>query len=435
MAERQRSRSRFSRTLRDVEARETLNVHDNRDDRGGPSGRAPSSAQRRAPLTGAAALTLAAALGLAASGCAQEEAAPPPVVTAPPVMVERVRVVDVVDRVQATGQLTAKADTTVAAQVPGQVTAILAEEGDAVLEGQVLLEIDPHRRKLELADTEAKLGEARAQLIESEREWKRIKRLSKNAAASQARLDETQTKLSLARSRARGAEARLGLATRALEDSTVRAPFAGLVARRNISAGEYLSVGLPLFEVVALDPIEVELALSEVDSARVAIGHPVEVRVAPYPAERFHGVVTVISPTLDPSTRTLRIKGELDNQDGRLRPGLFAHADLGVSERKDVTMVPEDALVQRADGTVVFKLMAGERVQRLVVTTRAVHDGWVEIDGALAEGDHVVVRGQRELTDGGAVSLRTEDGQPADAPALGTSARGGIGDTAQRSPR
>lgn len=365
-----------------------------------------------------------AGLALALPGCGAEEQ-PKKVVQAPPVLVAPVEVRRVVDAIEATGQLVAKAEATIAAQVEGQVTGILVEEGDPIELGQILLEIDPRRRELELADADARLAEANAHVAEGRRELGRLERLMKRDAASQSRLDEAQTRLALARSQASGAAARVGLAHRALEDATIRAPFSGLVAKREVSVGEYLGVGLPLFELVVLDPIEIEFTLAEIDSARVALGNQVELRVAPYPNERFRAKVTVIAPVIDSATRTLRVKAELSNLDGRLRPGLFAHVDLGVSERSGVVMIPADALVMRASGTFVYRLIEGSRVERVAVRTGMREGEWVEIAAGLSAGDRVVVRGQRELVDGGVVSLRTRDGKPADEPqvAAPTSAR------------
>jgi RND family efflux transporter MFP subunit len=195
-------------------------------------------------------------------GCGQESGGPAQSQSAPPVMVARVVVRDVVDRITATGQLVAKAEATIAAQIPGQVTGITVEEGDAVSEGQILLEIDPQRRELELASAEAQLAEASAQVVETWRGMDRIQNLNKRDAASQSRLDEARTALKLAHSRKNAHEARVGLARRALADASVRTPFAGLVARRSVSVGEYLSVGLPLFEIVTLDPIEAEFSVA-----------------------------------------------------------------------------------------------------------------------------------------------------------------------------
>ena len=189
-----------------------------------------------------------------------------------------------------------------------------------------------------------------------------------------------------------------------------------------MSVGEYLSTGTALFDLVALDPIEVEFTLAEVDSSKVALGHPVEISIAPYPDETFAATVSMISPTIDPRTRTLRVKAELPNPDGRIRPGLFAHTDLGVSERRDVIVVPDDAVVQRASGAVIFRLDASGRVERLQVETGVHIEGWVEVRTGLMPGDLVVVRGQARIDDGVAVSVRLADGQPFEPPGVATPA-------------
>ncbi len=354
------------------------------------------------------------------AGCGEESGGPAQSQSAPPVMVARVVVRDVVDRITATGQLVAKAEATIAAQIPGQVTAISVEEGDAVSEGQILLEIDPERRQLELASAEAHLAEASAQVVETWRGMDRIQNLNRRDAASQSRLDEARTALKLAHSRKNASEARVGLARRALADASVRTPFAGLVARRSVSVGEYLSVGLPLFEIVTLDPIEAEFSVAEVDSGLVRPGQNVEVSLAPFPDERFAAVVTVVSPTIDPLTRTLRVKAELSNGSGRLRPGLFAHVELGVSERENVIMVPEEALLQRAEGAVLYRMVETDRVERVRVETGVFADGWVEVRGNLEASDQVVVRGQANLSDGVAVVIRSRDGRPVDQPQVAT---------------
>jgi membrane fusion protein, multidrug efflux system len=180
-----------------------------------------------------------------------------------------------------------------------------------------------------------------------------------------------------------------------------------------VSRGEYVQPGQALFELVALDPIEVEFQVTEVESGRVARGQTVEVRLEPFPDETFGAVVSYVSPVIDSRTRTLRVKGELDNTDGRLRPGLFARVDLGVDHREGVLMVPEDAILQRSDGAVVFRVGADRRAERVVVETGLHQNGAVEIVKGLARNDHVIVRGQARLVHGQPVVARNPDGTPA----------------------
>jgi len=359
------------------------------------------------------------------TGCGQEKAVPPAAL--PPVMVSLVEGHRIEDRLEATGQLLARSQAAVAAQVGGQVTAIARDEGAAAAENDLVVEIDPERRQLEAQSARAMLVQADAQLSEAERELGRMQKLHAQGVAADAKLDQVRTALSSARSARDAAAAQAGMAERSLRDSSVRAPFAGLVARRYVSEGEFVQPGQKLFELVALDPIEVEFHLPEKESSRAAVGAQVAVRVAPFPDEVFEARVTLVSPTIDPTTRTLRVKAALPNADGRLRPGLFARADLGVAVREDVAMIPEEAVLQRAGGPIAFRLagreapgppgqqVAGEakegpRAERRSLELGVIRDGQIEVRSGLAVGDRVVVRGASELVDGVAVSVRDASG-------------------------
>lgn len=354
---------------------------------------------------------LAASLAIAvASGCGGESATAP--VSAPPVMARAVEAFRIEDRIEATGQLLAQSEAAVAAQVGGQVTRIVRDEGHEVAEGELVIEIDPERRQLEADSARAMLAQADAQAAEAARELGRMEKLHAEGVAADAKLDQVRTALHAARASRESLAAQLGMAERSVRDSSVTAPFAGLVARRWVSEGEFVAPGQKLFDLVALDPIEVEFHLAERDSSRVAEGAPVAVRVAPFPDEVFDAQVTVVSPTIDPTTRTLRVKAVLANPDGRLRPGLFARADLGIAVREGVPMIPEEAVLQRADGAVAFRLVGGGRVERRRLELGVIRDGRVEVRSGLAAGDRVIVRGQSELVDGAAVSERDTAGQP-----------------------
>jgi RND family efflux transporter MFP subunit len=210
----------------------------------------------------------------------------------PPVTVEPVRVQSLEDRIEATGELLAPERAEIAAEVPGRVTEILVPEGTRVEAGTVVLEIDRERRELEVASAGAQLAEAKAGLQEMARDAERIRTLHGRNVASDSRLDQAETQWALAKSRREAAEAALGVAQRALRDASVAAPFAGFVARRMVSRGEFVNAGQPLFELVALDPIEVELHLPEVDAGRIALGQPLSLSVAPFPGEAFHATLT-----------------------------------------------------------------------------------------------------------------------------------------------
>ena len=349
---------------------------------------------------------LAAVVALAVgSGCRREETAP--VIAPTSVSLTAVRALDLAERIEAVGELVAKERAAIAAEVGGRIAEILIEEGVWVEADAPLLSVDPERRKLELDSARASLEEARAKHRESERELARAKRLK--TVASQTKLDRAKTELQLTRSRIAGAEARVGVAQRALDDAIVKAPFAGLVDRRAVSRGEFVVAGQKLFDLVSLDPIEVEFHVAERDSSRVRLGQAVEVRVAPYPDRIFRAIVNIVSPTIDPKTRTLRVKALMPNPDEALRPGLFARVDLGISTRRGVAVVPEDAVLQRADGAVVFRFGRDNRVERRVIELGTIRGGIVEVRSGLSAGDVVVLRGHSRLVDGDLVVPRDSD--------------------------
>ena len=359
----------------------------------------------RGRLYGAGLAVLAA--GLVACG---EEA--PPDEAAPPVVVERVVARDLEERIEATGELIARNRALIAAEVGGRITELIVDEGNPVAEGDAVLAIDPERRQLEQANAQARLAEVVAAAAEAEREHARLRRLHEEGVASQARLDQADTQMRLARSRSDAAQAQLGVAQRALEDARVRAPFAGVIAERRISVGEFVQPGTPLFELVAMDPLEAEFHLPEADASRVREGQEVAVRVAPHAGQVFAARVGFVSPTVDPSTHTLLVRAVVANPEGRLRPGLFAAVDLGVARRTEVPMIPEEAVLQRADGEVAFRLGPDLRVQRRVIQTGVHRDGEVEVTRGLAVGDRIVVRGHYSLVDGAPVQPRTPAGEP-----------------------
>lgn len=372
-----------------------------------------------------AALALALALAPLACGEADEQER----ALLPSVSAARVERVTLEEEIRASGDLEAKLHTEIAAEIEGRITGIAADEGAPVEAGAVVLEIDPERRELELAAARARLTQTIAQFAKERRQTERVRKLGEKDIASQQTLDEAEAALELARAELAASRAELGVAERAVADASVAAPFAGRVARRHVQLGEFVQPGKALFELVALDPLEVVFSLTELDTERVSPGQDVEIRVGAFPDRRFRGVVRFVAPTVDPATRTLRIKAEVANAEGLLRPGLFASVSLGVDQRDGVLMVPEEALVQRSDGALLFRIRPDERVEVVPVQTGASQAGRVEVRGEVAAGDLIVRRGHGGLADGAQVvvvegpraSLAAKDDpepQPAEAAEL-----------------
>jgi membrane fusion protein, multidrug efflux system len=306
-------------------------------------------------------------------------------------------------------------------EVAGQVNAINFESGDRVSKGQALVQLDTTVDEADLAGLQASLQLAEIKL-------ERNTKLLRDRAVSQGDFDETSAEVS----RSRAAVA----AKRALiEKKTIRAPFDGVLGIRQVDLGQYLSEGSSIVALEALDPVFVDYRLPERNLAKLAVGQPVQVRVAAYPEQVFTGRVQAISPAVDQGTRNVQLRAELPNRDDLLRPGMFAKVATLMPQRDAVLTLPRRAVSFNTYGDSVFVIEeqpagAGEAaaadtgqgtklvVNRRQITTGDVRGDLVEVRAGLAEGDRVVLAGHQKLRNGVEVQIVPDDGPAADgAPA------------------
>jgi membrane fusion protein, copper/silver efflux system len=180
--------------------------------------------------------------------------------------------------------------------------------------------------------------------------------------------------------------ARSGTATRTI---AVTAPLGGHVIRKQAVQGAYVEPGTELFEIADLSKIWVLADVYEHDIARVRIGQTAAVVVSAFPAEPFPGTLSFVYPTLDPGTRTLRVRFELDNRDARLRPGMYADVTLTLAASEGV-VIPTEALVDTGELKYVFLAKPGGRFEPRRVRTGARSGSKVAILEGVAAGETVV---------------------------------------------
>ena len=358
--------------------------------------------RERANLYPSAMLGFVLLVGIA--GCSEEEKTVEELL--PSVSVVPIVAIDLQEEIRASGELKARFHTVIAAEVAGRVTGLAVDEGGSAEEGAVVIELDPARRKLDLAAARARLSQAQANTRMETSQAERIRKLHSESVASIQQLEAADTRLLLAESSVRQQEAAVGVARRAVADASVSAPFSGVIARRHVELGEFVQVGTPLFELVSLNPMEAEFSLTELDTERVRVGQPATISVGAFRDRSFEGKVSFVAPTVDPGTRTLRIKANVDNQDGVLRPGLFARVNLGVDRRENILMVPEEAVLQRAGGASLYRIVSGDKVERVQVVTGVQSGDQIEVRGEVAVGDRIVARGHGGLADGMVVVVR-----------------------------
>lgn len=303
----------------------------------------------------------------------------------------------------AIGGLRAVNGVRVANEIAGVVDAIEFESGQRVEAGDVLIHLDDETDRAALETREAEAQLARQQ-------FERFSDLIGQDAVSRAQFDE-------ARANAQAAEARVHEQEALVAKKTIRAPFAGVLGLRQVDQGQFIPVGTPIVEINMLDPIQVDFTLGERDLPRIAVGDPVEVRVAAYPDEVFEGQVLAIESSVRPATRTIQVRARLENPDGRLRPGMFANVTTYERSDRSVVTVPRTAISYNTYGDFVFAIRDGENgrtVERVQVTTGEVRDGQVEILEGIGAGQQVVAAGLLRLRNG--QSVRIADGDAAETP-------------------
>ncbi|MFN7960096.1 MAG: efflux RND transporter periplasmic adaptor subunit [Thermoanaerobaculia bacterium] len=227
-----------------------------------------------------------------------------------------------------TGEFVAPMTSELVSRQTGQVAAVMAEQGDTVHTGQPLLKLESAYLELEVKRLEAEVGRAAAGLADAERDLARKQELAAKGSVPQATADRslaTRDQLSAAH---QAAQAALALAREKLADAVVRSPFDGVVAERRTDVGERLGEATVAFVLMRLKPLRLRFELPERELSRVRRDQLVRARVEPFPQEVFTGKVRIISQTVDPKSRTFVVEAEFPNQDGKLRPGLFARVEL-----------------------------------------------------------------------------------------------------------
>ncbi|MBI4591607.1 MAG: efflux RND transporter periplasmic adaptor subunit [Candidatus Rokubacteria bacterium] len=220
---------------------------------------------------------------------------------------------------------------------------------------------------------------------------------------AQAQLESDVAALKLAEANVKQREAVLGLARKRMADTTVRAPLAGQVARRHVSAGEYVK-DTPLFTLVVADPLKYTGSVPERYAPAVRIGQALQLTVEAYPGQTFSGQVTRVAPAVDVPTRSLALEARVPNLEARLRPGFFAKGAVLTRKDEAVTFVPAEAVTYFVGINKVFVVTDGKALERLVRPgTR--QGGWIEILEGVKAGEAVATTNLSQLFNGAPVTV------------------------------
>lgn len=312
---------------------------------------------------------------------------------APTVEAGRVALAAFADEVQALGTAQAVESVIITSKVTDTIRALRFESGQRVAKGQVLVELDS-------VEQQADLAEARAQAQADAREQARFSELFGQGFATKAALEAAQAA-------AGRSDARVEALTARIADRTLRAPIAGVLGLRNASVGQLVQPGTPIVTLDDVRQIKLDFDVPEAHLAQMKPGLALRAETAAYPQRVFAGRVDQIDSRVDVRTRAVRARAVLENGDGALKPGMLLTVRLQTNAVQALS-VPETAVLERADGALVFRLepQGQQWLAALVpVQTGRREGGRVEIMSGLAAGDFIILEGVNRARAGQTVRI------------------------------
>ena len=307
--------------------------------------------------------------------------------------------------VDAPGTLIPSEEATIAAEGAGPVLAVQFDEGTRAAQGDVLVRLDSAKAELAVKQAEAMLVQARANLEKAKSDLTRKQVLLADRTIAPSTFDAFKAQHDGAAAGVEAADVALRLARRRLEDMTVKAPFAGVVKDKRVSAGQYVREGETLLTLMRVDPLKLQFEVPEKYADRVAVGQQVRAMVVAIPGEEFTGTIQTLFPAVSVQSRTLRVDARLPNPSYRLKPGFYASVRVPIAGLRGSLVVPRSALVKREGLDNVF-VLKGDRAELVRVQTGAESADRVEIISGVTERDRVVVSGADTLRPGDRVKVR-----------------------------
>jgi membrane fusion protein (multidrug efflux system) len=242
--------------------------------------------------------------------------------------------------VAAVGTITSFKGVAISNEVPGIVSAIRFESGASVKQGQILVELDSKAERAQLASIEARKELATTNVG-------RTRALVADNAIAKAQLDTDESTLKMSSADLQALHAQI-------DRKTVRAPFSGRLGIRRVNLGQYLNPGTTLTELESTDMVFVDFSLPQQRLETVSVGMPVQVTVEGLLGFSAPGKIAAIDPTVDATTRSLKLRASVPNKDEKLRPGMFAKVAVVLPEQGTVVAIPASAVVRASYGDSVF---------------------------------------------------------------------------------
>jgi membrane fusion protein (multidrug efflux system) len=306
------------------------------------------------------------------------------------------------------GRIEARTAPLVAAEVEGRIVKVFVDTGQKVKAGKILAEMDSEAQRLDREAAQSEVSRLQALLVNQELTVTRLRDLLKRKSISTDQLDNAEAQLKALKEQLEGATARLSDANRRMGKTLIYSPVTGRIEERYITVGDFLKVGNPLFRITTDQSLRVLLPFPESIAAKLRTGLPVRLTSPMAPDTVIESSINDVQPSVDMNSRAIEVTVDITNP-GSWKPGASVNGTIIVAEHPDALTVPEQSVVRRPAGEVVYAIEQGKARQREVKTGQH-REGRVEILEGIAAGDLLAVDGAGFLTDG--ANVRVQETNP-----------------------
>lgn len=316
-----------------------------------------------------------------------------------PVDTAEVKNRDLEEIIRSIGTIEAFQTVTVKPETEGTIETVHFKEGQKVKKGDLLYTINDAKIQADLRARQAALEEAEANQENARLIFERRQRLYQENLGTEEARDEARTRHQALTAQIKRLNAEIENIKELLDDTRISAPFDGIAGEQNVDSGQLVGTDTALTSVVQIDRLKLSFTVPERYMGRVAHDQQIRGSVAAYPEKNFTGTVYFIDPQIVSSTRSIKIKAQMDNPDNMLQPGGFATIELITGVRENVPVVPEEALIPTRDGYMIFQVL-DSKARAQDVETGLRQPGIVEITEGLQGGETIVQAGHISLDEG-----------------------------------
>jgi RND family efflux transporter MFP subunit len=304
------------------------------------------------------------------------------------------------------GELEARQQATVRAQIGGSMIEVRARAGQPVERGEILARIQALAEREAVGSAEAAVRTAETELAVAQRDEERTAVLVKAGALAQRDLEQARAVVASASAAVAEAKARLAAAREQLAEAMVRAPITGIVSEAAVNTGDVVSVGAQLFTIIDPYTMELRASVPAENLSNLRVGTPVLFTVQGYPNNTFHGRISRIVPAADPATKQVNVYASIPNNAGILISGLYAEGRIAIGGDKGIVL-PADAVRTLGNSNYVLKVSDGRIVrQQVSLGARDERTGQIQILSGLQPGDLVLRGAATEIREGAMVEVR-----------------------------